>query len=86
MGTLDKSRTGNSFINLIIGFSLLAFALVLAWFVFKIIFGLAPLIGLVVAILGGIWYVQADNDADKLRAAKTIFGGLVTMVIFGMIF
>jgi hypothetical protein len=86
MGTYHNSKAGHGLVNLIIGASLLVFVLVLAVFILKIIVGLAPLLGLLIMIAGGIWYFQADNEAAKLRALQTAFAGLAIMVIFGMIF
>lgn len=85
MNTYNK--TGSSgLINLVIGLSLLIFVVILAWFVFKIVLGVAPLLGVLVAIGGGIWYLQADDEHQKLRALQTAFAGIVVMIIFGIIF
>lgn len=85
MNTYHKTG-GNSLINLVIGLSLLIFVVILAWFVFKIVLGLAPLIGVLITIGGGIWYLQADNEHQKLRALQTAFAGIVVMIVFGIIF
>jgi hypothetical protein len=86
MSTLPKSNNNGGIINLIIGLSLLAFTLMLALFVLGIIFHLAPVIGFFVAVGGGIWYFQANDDHSKLRAAQTLAAGLIIMVVFGAIF
>lgn len=85
MNTVKKSSS-SGLINLVIGLSLLIFVVILAWFVFKIVFGLAPLIGVLITIAGGIWYLQADDEHQKLRALQTAFAGIVVMIIFGIIF
>ncbi|NDJ87391.1 MAG: hypothetical protein GYB66_16050 [Chloroflexi bacterium] len=85
MSTYTKDNR-NSLINLIIGLSLLVFAAMLAWWVFKILLGLAPLIGVLVLIGGGIWYLQADTDQQKLRASQTLLAGLFIFVVFAIIF
>lgn len=84
MSAYDKPS--NNLINFVIGLSLLAFAAILLWFVFKIILGLAPLFGIGIMILGGILYLQADDEKAKLRALQTAFVGLIIMIVFGVIF
>lgn len=79
-------RNSNSPINLIIGVSLLVFAAMVAWFVFKILLGLAPIIGVLVAIAGGIWYFQADTEHEKLRAMQTLLAGVGVTILFSVIF
>lgn len=73
-------------INLIIGISLLVFVLMLAFFIFSIVLQLAPIIGILIAVAGGIWYLQADDDSQKVRALQTLLAGGAIAVIFGIIF
>ncbi len=86
MGTSYSTEESSNPINLIIGISLLVFVAMLAWFVIKILVGLAPVIGVFVAIVGGIWYLQADDDRAKLNALKTVIAGVAMMIILGAIF
>lgn len=81
-----QNSSANNLVNFIIGLSLLVFALMVAWFVFKILLGLAPIIGVLVAIGGGIWYLQAENDHQKLRALQTLVGGVGIAILFTVIF
>lgn len=83
--TIQPSDSNNP-VNLIIGISLLVFAGMVAWFVFNIVIGLAPVIGVLIAIAGGIWYLQAETDHQKVRALQMLASGLVITFIFGTIF
>lgn len=83
MTTPDKR--GN-FINLFIGLSLLVFGLMVLWFMFITLLHLAPFLGVLVAIAGGVWYAQADDDAHKVQALQMILAGGLVAVIFGIIF
>ncbi len=86
MGTYHKTERSNNLTNTVIGVALVIFALTLAWFVFKILLGLAPLIGVFVAIAGGIWYLQAEDEHYKFRALQTLFAGVMIAIVFGAIF
>ena len=71
MGTYEKSSNNNNLINLVIGLSLLAFVFTLGLFVLKILVALAPLMGVVAVILGGVWYLQAEDEHHKTASATT---------------
>lgn len=77
-----KTNNNNNLINIIIGFSLVAFAIVLALWALKVVAVVAPLIGLIAAIVCGFWYFQADNDTDRLRALRYVVLGLIIIIIF----
>lgn len=83
MTTQDKR---GSFINLFIGLSLLVFGLMVIWFLFMTLLHLAPFIGILAAIAGGIWYAQAEDDAHKVQALQLVLAGGFVAVIFGIIF
>ena len=83
--TVQESNSGN-FVNFVIGLSLLAFVAMVGLFVLKLIIGLAPIFGVMAAVGGGIWYFQAENDSQKLRALQVAVAGLAVAVLFGAIF
>ncbi len=83
MTTQDKNR---NLVNLFIGLSMIMFVIISIWFVFKVLLGLAPIIGVFVAIAGGIWYLQADDDAQKVQALQLVVGGGILAIVFGIIF
>jgi hypothetical protein len=80
------AQHSSSPVNLFIGISLLVFAAMVAWFVFKILLGLAPIIGGLIAIAGGIWYFQAETDQEKLRAMQTLVAGIGISIVFSVLF
>lgn len=86
MGTSYSADNKGNLINVVIGISLMIFVLMLAWFVVKILIGLAPVIGVFVAIVGGIWYLQADSERAKINALKTVIAGIGIMIVLGIIF
>lgn len=81
-----QESNGNSIVNLVIGLSLMVFAAMVAMFIFKVVLSLAPVFGVLIAIGGGIWYMQAENEHYKLRAMQTILAGVGLAVLFGIIF
>lgn len=83
--TVQESNSSNV-VNFIIGLSLLAFVAMVALFVLKLVIGLAPVLGVLAAIGGGIWYFQANDDHAKLRALQLTVAGLAVAVLFGAIF
>ena len=83
--TVQESNT-NSVVNLIIGLSLFAFVGLIAIFVLKMMFALAPFVGFMVAVGGGIWYFRTESEHYKLRALQTTLAGIALMIVFGAIF
>ncbi|MCI0709430.1 MAG: hypothetical protein L0154_04630 [Chloroflexi bacterium] len=86
--TVNTKKT-SSVVSLFIGLAVLLFVLLLALFMLKIavqlVFGLAPLVGIVMAIYGGWRYYEGTTDAQKLRAMYYVAGGL-TLAFLGALF
>ncbi|PJF39698.1 MAG: hypothetical protein CUN55_13760 [Phototrophicales bacterium] len=83
---MTTQQENDNIVNLFIGVTMIVFALALAWFIFKAVLGIAPIIGVFIAIAGGISYLQAENDTQKVRALQLVIGGGILAIIFGIIF
>jgi hypothetical protein len=82
--TANTKRT-SGVVSLFIGLAVLLFVLLLALWVLKIFFAVAPLIGIAMAAYGGWRYYQAGTDGEKLSAMSLVAGGL-GIAVLGFIF
>lgn len=85
MGTIQKSNDNNSLISLFIGIAVLIFlGLVALWvigIILKIVITLLPVAGVGLAVVGGVWYLNAKNDKYRLRAVSLFALGLFLLLI-----
>lgn len=84
-----NTKKSSSVVSLFIGLAVLLFVLLVALLMLKIavqlVFGLAPLVGIVMAIYGGWRYYDGTTDAQKLRAMYYVAGGLA-LAFLGALF
>lgn len=83
--TANSTRKTSGVVSLFIGLAVLLFVLLLALFILRIFFAVAPLIGIAMAAYGGWRYYQSSTDAEKLSAMSLVAGGL-GIAVLGFIF
>jgi hypothetical protein len=80
----------SSFMSVFISLTMLFFGLLVALFLLKMVLGaflfFAPVVGLVIAGMGGVRYVKADTEAEKLSAMKWVAVGLGVILVRIIIF
>lgn len=87
---MTTRNDSNNIVNLFILATLIVFAVMVVWFVFHVVLSavlfLAPIAGVFAAIGGGIWYLSAEDDAQKVKALQMIVIGGIVAIVFGIIF